>query len=148
MQTRSDIAGLDIAVVDAENQDERDFGDEQQSEKESEAAQRFLPAFFKRHVVDLIDGVAEQVEDRQHDDAGHDRIDAELDIDEVGDVGAEDDESRVRDIDDVEHAERDRNAGGHRRVKSAEQQSCDNRVDQQIERKIHPRQASLFLFPA
>jgi len=31
------------------------------------------------------------------------------------------DERRVRDIDDIEHSERDRNAGRHRNVEAAEQ---------------------------
>jgi hypothetical protein len=44
------------------------------------------------------------------DDAGHDRIDAPPGIRAVGDVGAEQDERRVGDVNDIEHAERDRHA--------------------------------------
>ena len=40
---------------------------------------------------------------------------------------------RMRDIDDVEHAERDRHAGGDRCVESAEHQAGDDRIDQEIE---------------
>ena len=38
----------------------------------------------------------------------------------------------MRDVDDVENAERDRDAGGDRRVESAEHQPRDDGVDQQV----------------
>ena len=50
-------------------------------------------------------------------------------IDDVGDVGAQDDEGRMRDVDDIEHAEGDRDADRHGRVKAAEQQASDDGVD-------------------
>ena len=130
MDARPDIGGFDVAVVDAEHQDQRHLGDKQQAEEESKAAQRFLPAFFERQIVDLINRCAERKEHRQHDDADDDWIDAKIDVDEIGDVRAEDDETRMRDIDDVEHAERDRHAGGDSGVKAAEQEPRDNGVDQ------------------
>ena len=43
----------------------------------------------------------------------------------------------MRDVDDVEHAERDRHAGGDGGVEAAEQKPGDNRVDQQIGGNIH-----------
>ena len=55
MDAGADIGGFDVAVVDAEHQDQRHFGDEQQAEEERQAAQRFLAALFERQVVDLID---------------------------------------------------------------------------------------------
>jgi hypothetical protein len=43
----------------------------------------------------------------------------------------------VRNVHDVEHAERDRNSGSHRGVKSAKQQPGDDCVDYKIEGNIH-----------
>ena len=123
-----DIGSFDVAIVDAEHQDQRHFGDEQQAKEECKAAQRFLAAFFEREVVDLIDRHAERVEERQHQYADDDGVDAEIDVDEISEVGAENDEGRMRNIDDVEHAERDRNAGGDGGIKSTEQQPGGDRV--------------------
>ena len=66
-----------------------------------------------------------------------DRIEPELDVDDIGDVGAENDEGRVGDVDDVEHAERDRHAGGHRSIEAADQDARHDGIDQKIERKDH-----------
>src|SRR5271156_4689659 len=101
----ADIGRFDVAVIDAEIEHERYFGDEQESEEEGEPAQGFLSAPLERDVVDLIDAGAERVEGGNDDDAGQDRIKPEMRIDDVGDVGAKDDEGRVGDIDDVENAE-------------------------------------------
>src|SRR5207248_3237009 len=133
---RPDIEGLDVAVIDAEDQDQHHLGDEEQAEKERETAQRLLSAPLERLVIDLIDAGTEQVERRQHDDAGHDRVDAEAGIDDIGDVGAEDDEGGMRDIDDVEDAERDRHADGDGGVEAAQQNAGDQRIDQQVETKV------------
>ena len=105
MHTVAEIDSIDRAVVDAEHQEQDHFSDEQETEEKGEAAQRFGAAPLERLVVDLIDEDAEQIEQRQRDDADDDRIDAELAIDDIGDVGAENDETRMRDVDDVEHAE-------------------------------------------
>src|SRR3990172_2134339 len=137
MDAGSDIGGFDVTIVDAEYQDQRHFGDEQQAEEEREPAQRFLAAFFEREVVNLIDRRAERVEHRQHQDADQDRGDAVIDVDEIREVGAEDGEARTRDVDDVEYAEGNRYAGGDGRVEATEQDSCGNRIDQQIEGNIH-----------
>ena len=75
------------------------------------------------------------------DDADQDRVDAEIRIDDIGDKGPEHDEGRVRDIDDVEHAEGDRHADRHRGIKPAEQQAGDDRVDRQVERNLHATSA-------
>src|SRR5262249_57357825 len=99
---RPDIGCFDVAVVDAENENEHHLGHEQQAEEERQAAQRFLPAPLERLVIDLIDAGAEEIERRQHDDADHDRIDAEPGVDDIGDIRAEDDEGGMRDVDDVE----------------------------------------------
>ena len=50
----------------------------------------------------------------------------------------------MRDVDDVENAERDRDADRHRGVESAEQEAGDQRVDQQIEAEAHlfPRRST------
>ena len=135
MQARPDIRRLDVAIIDAEYEDQPHFGDEQQPEKEREAAQRFLAVPLEQLVIDLIDAGAQQIEHRQHDDADQDRIDPKIDIDDVGDVGAEDDEGGMGDVDDVEDAERDRNADRHRGVEPAEQDAGDHRVEQQSKLK-------------
>ena len=131
--SRPDIPRLDIAVVDAEDENEHHLGDEQEAEEEREAAQRFLPVLLERLVVDLVDAGAEQIEHRHHDDADQDRVDAEAGVDDIGDVGAENDEGGMRDVDDVEDAERDRDADGHGGIEAAEQNAGDQGVDQQIE---------------
>src|SRR5262249_56729823 len=106
-------------------------GDAQETEEDGEAAQRLLSAPFERDVIDLIDRGAERVERRQDDDAGEDGIEAEVGIDDVSDVGAEDDEGRVSDVDDVENAEGDRDAGGDGGVEAAQHEAGDDRVDEE-----------------
>ena len=65
MQAGPDIGRLHRPVVDAEDQHQRDLGDEQQAEEERQAAQRLVVAPLEGDVVDLIDRHAEQVEGRQ-----------------------------------------------------------------------------------
>ena len=108
--------------------------------KKASPAQRFLAALLERQVVDLIHCGAEREKRRQHENADEYRVDAEIDVDEIGEVGAEDDEGRMRDVDDVEHAERNRNAGGDGGIEGPEQQSGGNCVDQQPEIEIHRTQ--------
>ena len=64
---RPDIRRLHVAVVDAEHQDQRHLGDEQQAEEEGETAQRLLPAPLEGDVVDLIDRRTQQIERRQRE---------------------------------------------------------------------------------
>src|SRR6185503_12282245 len=120
---------------DAEYEDEHHLGNEQQAEEEREPAQGILAALLERGVVDLIDRGTERIERRQHENGGEDRIEAERLIDDVGDVGAEDDERRMRDVDDVEDAERNRHADRHRGVKAADQEAGDDRIDEQFDRQ-------------
>ncbi len=110
VQGWADIRRLDIAIIDAKIEDQRDFGDEQQAEKEGEAAQRFLASLLERLIVDLINSGAEHEECRRHDNGGQNRIEAEIGVDDIGDVGPENNESRVCNVDDVENAERYRHA--------------------------------------
>ena len=74
MQARADIGRLDKAVIDAEDQDQRDLGDEQQPEKEGEALDRLLAARFERIVIELVDRHADDEEHRRHHDADQDRV--------------------------------------------------------------------------
>ena len=67
----------DEAVIDAEDEDQRDLGDEQNAEEEGEAAERLLAAALEGLVIDPIDRRAQQVEGRQRQDSGQDRIEAE-----------------------------------------------------------------------
>ena len=43
----------------------------------------------------------------------------------------------MRDIDDIEDAERDRNADCHGGVEAAEQDAGDQRIDEKLDGKIH-----------
>ena len=61
-----------------------------------------------------------------------DRIEAELGAEEIGDVGAEDDEGGVGDVDDVENAERNRHPHRHRGIEAAEQQAGRHCIEQQV----------------
>src|SRR4051794_7137116 len=84
-------------------------------------------------VVDLINEDSERIEDWQHQNTGDDRIQSEPLIDDIGDVRAENDKRRMRDIDDVQNAEGDRDSDRHRNIEAAEQQSGDYGVKQKIE---------------
>jgi hypothetical protein len=137
LYARPNVRRFDVTVVDAEGQLPNEFSDEQNAENKGKAAERFLAAFLERQIVDLVDHDAEQVEDRQHDHADDHRIDAEFDIDDVCDIRAENNEARVRDIDDIEHTKLDLESGGHGGVESAEQQPGDARAYQQIEGNVH-----------
>jgi hypothetical protein len=121
-----------VAVIHAEHQDQHHLGDEEQAEEEGEAAQRLLAPLLEREIEHLIDRLAQQIERRQHDDGREDRVEPERGVDDVGDVGADDDEGGVRDVDHVEHAERDGDADRHRGVETAEQQPGDDGVEQQV----------------
>src|SRR5262249_52569746 len=57
-----DVPALHRTVVDAEDQDQRHFGDEQDAEEEGETAQRLVVAPLEGDVVDLIGRHTEQVE--------------------------------------------------------------------------------------
>src|SRR5262249_14223632 len=137
MQARPDVARLDVAIVNTEHENQNHFGHEQQAEEKGEPTQGFLSTFFKRQIVDLVDERAEQIERRQHHDAGHNGVNPEGDVDDVGNVGSENDERRMRDVHNVEHAEGNRNAGCNSGVEAAEQKPRDNRVHQQVEGNIH-----------
>ena len=125
-----DVGGLDVAVIDAEHQDQQHLGDEKQPEEEGEAPQCVLAPPLERRVIDLIDRCAERIERRKRDDRSDDRIDAEPLIGDVGDVGADDDEGRVGDIDDVEDTERDRYPDRHGGIEAADQHTRDDGVDE------------------
>ena len=131
-QVGPDVGGVHVAVVHAEHQDQHHLGDEQEAEEEGEPAQRLLAALLERQVEHLIDRLSQQIERRQHQDGREDRVEAERGVDDVGDVGADNDEGRVRDVDHVEHAERDRDADRHRRVEAAEQNARNDGVEQKV----------------
>jgi len=134
---RHDIGGLDVAVVDAKDEDERNLGDEQKAEEEGKPAQRFPAVFLEGRVIDLVDERTERIEHRQHDEACQDRINAEPRVHDIGDVGAENDETGMRDIDDIENAERHRNPDGHGGVEGAEQNPRGQRIEEKIIGNVH-----------
>ena len=131
------IGGPHHAVIDAEDQHQCNFGDEQDAEEERESAQRFLAAFFEAHVIDAVEQNPKRKKKRRHDERNDDRVDAHPAVDDIGDVRTEDDERRVGDVDDVEHPERDRDADAQGRVETAEQQPGDDGVEHQRRREFH-----------
>ena len=82
---------------------------------------------------------ADDEEDRGEDQAAQHRIEAERAVDHVGDVGADDDERGMGDVDDVELAEGDREAERDRRIEAAEQQARDDGVQQQLHQVVSGR---------
>ena len=102
----ADIGRFDVAIINAEIEHQRHLGDEKKPEEKRQAAHRFLAAFFERNVINLIDAGTQRIECRCGDNRGEDRIEPEGGVDDVGDVGAEDNERRMGDVDDVENAER------------------------------------------
>jgi len=125
------------AIVDAEAHDQPDLGNEQDAEEEGQAAYRLVAPPLESLIVNLVGRHAEQVEGRQQDHGRQDRVDAEHRVADIGDVGAKQDDGRVGDVHDVEHAECDRHADRYRRIEAAEQQPGNDGVDQQIGRGIH-----------
>ncbi len=137
LQAGPDIGCLDQAVVDAEHQHQRDLGDEQQAEEECEAAQCFIAASFEGDVVDLVDRGAEQIERRQREHGGQDRIHPQRRVGQVGDVGTEDDEGGMGNVDDVEHAEGDRHADRDGGIESAKQQPGHHGIAEEGDGRFH-----------
>jgi hypothetical protein len=137
VQGGADIRRLDQPIVHAEHQHERDLGDEQQAEEECQAAQGLVAAPLERDVVHLIDRRAECVERRQHDHRCQDRIDPPRRVGDVGDIGAENDEGRMGDVDDVKHAERNRYADRDGGIEAAQQQAGHHGVAEEVEGHFH-----------
>src|SRR5262249_39325305 len=123
-----DVARVHITVVDSESQNQDHLGDEEQAKEERKPAQSLLVPLLKREVVDVIGGSAQRIECGQCHDGNDDGIDAVFGIENVGDIGADDDEARMGDVDDVQDAEGDRDADSYGGVESAKQQSRDQRV--------------------
>src|SRR6266545_1156157 len=142
------VAAAHHPVVHAEDQDERDLGDEEYAEEERETAQRFLSAAFETDVIDPVQNHPQKKEQRGHRHRNDDRVKSEAVVDDVRDIRAQDDESRVRDVDDVEHPERDRDADAHRGVKPAEQEAGNDCVGEQRPRDFHAKKTAPAGFPA
>src|SRR6266851_1910266 len=88
------VARAHHAVVHAEDEDQRNLGDEENPEEERKASQRLLPALLEAEVIDAVQRHPEQEEQRRERERNGDRIEAEAVVDDVGDVGAQDDERR------------------------------------------------------
>jgi hypothetical protein len=133
----ADIGGGHQPVVDTEVEDQENLGDEHDAEKEHQPTQRFLSGTLEALEIDAVDrrpSGEEQGRDRHPDE---DRIDPPGAVDDVGNVCPDHHEGRMRDVDDVELAEDDRQAERHRRVEPAEQQARHDRVGEQLRRKDH-----------
>ena len=131
LPVHADVGRRHQPVVDAVDQDEHDLDDEHEAEEEREPAQRFLPGALEARVVDAVDDDPQHEEDGRHDDAGQHGIEAVPGAEQIGEVGADDDEGRVGDVDDVELAEGDRQTERHGGVETTEQQARDDSVQEQ-----------------
>ena len=72
-------------------------------------------------VIDAVEKRAGAVENRRQQESGENRIDVESAADYEHGIGADDGEGRMRDVDDIEQAERNGGAHAERRVEAAEQ---------------------------
>src|SRR6185437_16788122 len=107
MQGRPDIARLDEAVIDAEAEDQRHLGDEENAEEEGEAAQAFLAAPLEGEEINLINRGAEDEEGGGHQQRREDRIESKALVEDICAERAEDDERGMGEVADIEHAEGD-----------------------------------------
>src|SRR5882672_186298 len=60
------VARAHHAVIHAEDEDERDLGDEEDAEEKRETAQRLLPAAFETEVIDPVQNHPQKEEQRGH----------------------------------------------------------------------------------
>ena len=105
---------LDCLVVGGERHQHRVVEDEIEAEGQRQRDQH-------RRRDDAVDDaglqhVAERIEHGAGDDDRDERMNAEVDVGEIRDVGAEHDERAVQDVDDVQHAPDQRKADRDARV--------------------------------
>jgi hypothetical protein len=138
-------AGADVgrghrAVVGACGQYQRDLGDEQHAEEESEALQGGVAAALEADVIEPVEKCPQHEEGRRHDEPGHHRIQPELAVQLPGREGANDDEGGMRQVRNVEHAEGDGDAERHGGIEAAQQHASHDRVQdgQWIEHPVAP----------
>jgi hypothetical protein len=77
---------------------------------------------------------AEREAERRDDEDPDEGIDVQLREEAVAEVGAEDDQRALRDVDDLHHAEGQRQAAGHQRVDAAREQAQQGGLDEQVHR--------------
>ncbi len=66
------------------------------------------------------------------------RAPAEIAVQDIGEIGAEREKRAVREIDDAEHAENDRQADRDQYVEKAENEAVDRLRQDHIEHQAHP----------
>src|SRR4051795_4972541 len=137
MKGWADIGCFHKPVIDTEHQYEAHFGYEQKPEKERQAEHRRPAPPFKRDVVDLVDRHSQGVECRQQDAARQYWIQAENTVCQIGGIGTEKNESRMCDVDDVEHTERYRDADRYGSIKTSQKEAGNDGVSQKVEGQIH-----------
>ncbi|MFT3866431.1 MAG: hypothetical protein QM729_19395 [Solirubrobacterales bacterium] len=114
--------------VAAEDQDEEVLGDDREPER---GQQRRLHPFVDQRVQQHpLDRVADHEHRRGDDQHPHERVDPGVVEEYVGEVGAEDDQLAVDEVDQAHHPEDQREAERGDGEEPAEQQSADGRGDQ------------------
>ena len=103
------------------------------AEKEGEAAQRFIVLTLETLVVKPVSAGTDQEEHGNANYSRQDRIQPPQAVEHVGDIGAQNNESRMGDIDDVELTERNGEPEAHRGIKAAQQHAGDQRIKQEID---------------
>jgi len=127
-QAGADVGRRHRAVISPGGEHQRHLGDEQDAEEERQALHGGVAAPLEAFVIEAVENHAEQEEGRNHDEPGQHRVQAEIAVQQPGREGPHDDEGRVRQVRDVEHPERDRDAQRHGCVEAAQQHAGQHRV--------------------
>ena len=132
----ADIGRGDRTLVDAELQDDQHFDDEGDAEEEGDAAHAGVAAaLLERLVVEAVGDEPEQEEQRRDQEPGQQRVDLIAIVEQEHTVGRQHQEGRMRDVGNVEQAERHRQADADGRIEAAEQHAEHDRTEQQVKRK-------------
>ena len=118
---RGDVGGVNVGEIDAEQHDQRHFGNEHQTEEEGEPAHGIVAVPLEEMMIKLIEQHAGAVECRRQQQAADDRVDVEGAVEDENRVSPNDRECRVRDVDDIEQAEGDGGAYAQRGIEAAHQ---------------------------
>lgn len=92
---------------------------------------------LEQRVIDLVEECAEHEEGRSGDQAAEKRVQPEMRVEQKDRKAAQDDEGRVREVRNVQHAEGDLDAERDCRVEAAQQQSGGGGVQQQPGELVH-----------
>ena len=129
----ADIGRGDRALVDAELQDDQHFDDERDAEEERDAAHAGVAAaLFECLVIQAIGGETEQEQERRDQQPRQQRVDPVMFVEDEHGVGRQHQKRRMRDVGNVEQAERDGQPEADGRIEAAEQHAEHHRIEQQV----------------